>query len=181
MQKMNYLKEAKENYFMHEYWKTIIEASNYEISNLGNVRNRTTTKILKGRLSKSGYLQVSIKLDETQKFTNKYIHRLVATYWIENVENKREVNHIDGNKENNCVDNLEWVTPSENQKHRHLLGNNKTSHRRVGKFNKEGVMIAEYESIVAAAAAEGSPRVSIDNVLQGKRYTLKGFVWKYLD
>lgn len=166
---------------MVEQWKEITEANNYEISNLGNVRNKTTKKILKGRLSKSGYLQVSIKLNETQKFSNRYIHRLVAFYWIDNPENKKEVNHIDGNKENNHIANLEWVTPAENQKYRHKLGNNKTSQRRVGKFDKDGNLIAEYGSIIGAAAAEGHPRVSIDNVLQGKRYTLKGFVWKYLD
>lgn len=166
---------------MLEQWKEIIEANNYEVSNLGRVRNKTTKKILKGRLSKSGYLQVSVKLNETQKFSNRYIHRLVAFYWIANPENKREVNHIDRNKENNAIENLEWVTSSENQKHRHKLGNNKTSQRKVGKFDKDGNLIAKYNSIVEAAALEESPRVSIDNVLRGKRYTLKGFVWKYLD
>lgn len=166
---------------MLEQWKTISNASNYEVSNLGNVRNKTTKYILKGRITKSGYLQVSIKLDETQKFTNQYIHRLVALYWIENPQQKKEVNHIDGNKENNNVDNLEWVTASENQKHRHSIGINKTSNRRVGKYSKEGELIKEYNSIIEAANAEESPRVSIDNVLQGRRYTLKGYVWKYLD
>lgn len=166
---------------MLEQWKTISNASNYEVSNLGNVRNKTTKYILKGRITKSGYLQVSIKLDETQKFTNQYIHRLVALYWIENPQQKKEVNHIDGNKENNNVDNLEWVTAFENQKHRHSIGINKTSHRRVGKYSKEGELIKEYNSIVEAANAEESPRVSIDSVLQGRRYTLKGYVWKYLD
>ena len=166
---------------MLEKWKTIEEANGYEVSNLGNIRNKTTKRILKGRFSKSGYLQVSIKLNDTQKFSNRYIHRLVATYWINNSENKKEVNHIDGNKENNIVENLEWVTSSENQKHRHRLGNNKTSQRKVGKFDKDGNLIAKYDSIIEAAILEGSPRVSIDNVLQGRRYTLKGFVWKYLD
>lgn len=166
---------------MLEKWKTIEEANGYEVSNLGNVRNKITQKILKGRLSKSGYLQVSVKLNETQKFSNRYIHRLVAIHWINNPENKKEVNHIDGNKENNTMENLEWVTPSENQKHRHKLGNNKTSQRKVGKFDKDGNLIAKYDSIVEAATSEGSPRVSIDNVLQGRRYTLKGFVWRYLD
>ena len=166
---------------MLEKWKTIEEANGYEVSNLGNVRNKITQKILKGRLSKSGYLQVSVKLNETQKFSNRYIHRLVAIHWINNLENKKEVNHIDGNKENNHILNLEWVTSSENQKHRHKLGNNKTSQRKVGKFDKDGNLIVKYDSIIEAATLEGSPRVSIDNVLQGRRYTLKGFVWKYLD
>ena len=165
-----------------EKWTTIKEASNYEISTYGNVRNKTTQKILKGRLSKSGYLQVSIKINETNKFSNRYIHRLVAFHWIENSDNKKEVNHKDGNKENNNVENLEWVTSSENQKHRHSIGNNKTSNRRVGKFTKDGELLAQYNSIQEAANIENNGiRVSIDNVVHGKRKSLKGFIWKFLD
>lgn len=62
-----------------------------------------------------------------------------------------------------------------------MIGINKTSNRRVGKFTKDGELIVRYNSIVEAAQAEGHPRVSIDNVLQGRNYTLKGYVWKYLD
>lgn len=164
-----------------ENWKVITESSNYEISNKGNVRNKTTGKILKGRISKSGYYQVSIKIDETNKFSNRYIHRLVAIYWIPNLENKREVNHINGNKLINEVENLEWITPSENQKHRHSIGITRTSNRRIGKFDKEDNLIVEYNSIIEAAEKEGRPRVSIDNVLHEKRKTLFGYVWKFLD
>lgn len=163
-------------------WKDIEGTTNYEISSNGNVRNKTTKKILKGRKSKSGYLQVSIKFDGEEKFKNKYIHRLVAEAFIENKYNKKEVNHKDGNKLNNNLDNLEWVTSSENQKHRHSIGINKTSNRRIGKFNLNGQLIKEYSSIIEAAEEENNGiRVSIDNVLQGKRFTLKGYVWKYLD
>ena len=102
-------------------WKDIQEASNYEVSNNGDVRNKITKKILKGRLSQSGYLQVSIKIDATNKFTNRYIHRLVAEAFIDNFENKRTVNHKDGNKKNNSVDNLEWMIERENQHYRHIL------------------------------------------------------------
>lgn len=163
-------------------WKTITEASNYEVSTDGQVRNRTTKKILKGRLSKNGYLQVSIKIDETQKFCNRYIHRLVALHFIENPNNKREVNHIDGNKENNTLSNLEWVTSSENQKHRHLIGNKKTSNRHIGMFNKKGEMVKDFNSILEAVAYfNKTSRVNIDNALQGKQYTAYGYIWKYLD
>ena len=165
-----------------EKWTTIQEANNYEISTYGNVRNKITQKILKGRLTKSGYLQVSLKIDETNKFSNRYIHRLVAIYWIDNPQNKREVNHKDGNKENNNINNLEWVTSSENQKHRHSIGINKTSNRRVGKFTKDGELVAQYNSIQEAANIENNGvRVSIDNVVHGKRKSLKGFIWKFLD
>ena len=164
-----------------EQWKVITEASNYEVSNFGHVRNISTKHILKGRLSKSGYLQVSLADKETKKQKNYYIHRLVAIYFLENLDNKREVNHKDGNKLNNNVDNLEWVTPSENQKHRQkILGKTKTSQRKIGKFNKNHVLIEEYPSIVDAAKSFGKSRVNIDNALQGKQKTAYGFIWEYL-
>ena len=100
-----------------EEWKVIDFATNYEVSNLGHIRNRTTKKVLKGRDTKSGYLQVSLKLNNTNKFQNQYIHRVVALIWIPNPEEKKEVNHIDGNKLNNHVENLEWCTRQENIEH----------------------------------------------------------------
>ena len=165
-----------------ENWKTIENVTNYEVSDLGQIRNTKTNYILKGRLSKSGYLQVSLTDKETKKQKNYYIHRLVAIYFLENLDNKREVNHKDGNKLNNNVDNLEWVTPSENQKHRQkILGKTKTSQRKIGKFNKNHVLIEEYQSIVDAAKSFGKSRVNIDNALQGKQKTAYGFIWEYLD
>ena len=161
-------------------WKSIENFSNYEVSSDGEVRNKTTKQILKGRLSKSGYLQVSIKSDSLNRFVNQYIHRLVAIFFIDNPFNKREVNHKDGNKINNYYENLEWMTSSENQKHRHTIGIVKTSNRRVGKF-KDDILIVEYSSIVEASKAEGRPRSSIDAVLQGTRKTLFGYCWRYLD
>ena len=164
-------------------WTTITEATNYEVSNQGQVRNSITGQTLKGRLCKNGYLQVSIKIKKTNKFSNRYIHRLVATYWIDNPENKREVNHKDGNKLNNIVDNLEWVTPSENQKHRHSIGITKTSNRKVAKINpvtKEIIQV--YDSIREATKAENIiGENSIQAVLCGYNHTLYGFSWIYLD
>lgn len=163
-------------------WKTINGFTNYEISNLGEVRNKTTKYILKGRLSKSGYYQVSIKEDATNKFKNQYIHRLVALHFLENRENKREVNHKDGIKTNNTVENLEWTTSSENQKHRHLIGITKTSNRKIGMFDKDNNLIRSYNSIVEAYTSLGKPsRVNIDSALQGKQKTAYGYIWKYLD
>ena len=163
-------------------WKTINGFSNYEISNQGEVRNKITNYILKGRLSRSGYLQVNIKRDEDGKFINQYIHRLVAIYFIDNPENKREVNHKDGNKINNTLDNLEWVTSSENQMHRHSIGINKTSNKKIGMFDKDNNLIQEFDSIVTAYKTLNKPsRVNIDNVLQGKQKTAYGYFWKYLD
>lgn len=95
----------------------------YEITTEGQVINKKTGRVLKGQPNGKGYLRVSIggKL--------QFIHRLVATKYIPNPENKEQVNHIDGNKLNNSVDNLEWVTNQENRNHAieeglHLYGEN---------------------------------------------------------
>lgn len=164
---------------MEEQWKIITEATNYEISNLGNVRNSITGKLLKGRLSKSGYLQVSIKLINTNNFTNKYIHRLVGIYWIENPEHKREINHKDGNKTNNCVDNLEWVTCSENNMHAINTGL-RTYDNRMIKINqyKGDKLIATYKSMHEAKRMTNISLGNIGSVINGIRKTAGGYVWK---
>ena len=163
-------------------WKDIINCSNYEVSNNGEVRNKTTKHILKNYIMPNGYCQVSIKMDGDSKFTKKYVHRLVAEIFLDNPENKREVNHKDGNKENNSLENLEWITSSDNQKHRHTIGINKTSNRKIGAFDKGGKQIYKFNSITEAFKALNKPsRVNIDSALQGKQKTAYGYVWKYLN
>ncbi|TQR26853.1 endonuclease [Lysinibacillus sphaericus] len=93
-----------------EVWKTI-EGHNYEISNHGRVRNKTTKKIRKLELHDGKYLR--IKLNKR----NYRVHRLVGLYFISNPEDKPEINHKDGNTLNNHIDNLEWVTAKENTMH----------------------------------------------------------------
>lgn len=85
----------------------------YEISSHGKVSNYRI--IMKPYIINSGYL--SIKFTKNKIRTSHLIHRLVAEAFIPNTENKREVNHIDGNKLNNKVTNLEWVTSAENKQH----------------------------------------------------------------
>ena len=95
--------------------KRIPFASNYIVSNKGEVFSR---HIGRTRLTKikGGYLRVTLVCDDV-KLRSFLVHRLVAMLYLSNPENKPEVNHKDGNKENNNVDNLEWVTREENQQH----------------------------------------------------------------
>ena len=119
---------------MIEVYKDVINLEGYyQVSNLGNVRSLdriTNTKykrlskgqLLKPLLTQWGYYCVNLK--KSQITTHWLIHRLVAYHFHDNPNNKTQVNHIDGNKFNNRADNLEWVTPSENQLHAHRTGLN---------------------------------------------------------
>lgn len=168
-----------------ELWKDIAKASNYEVSNYGNVRNKTTHYILKWRICKTGYYQVSIKFDDTGKFKNAYVHRLVAEAWIDNPENKASVNHIDGNKANNAASNLEWMTYKEQQHHRTEVLNKKNigSPKKVGQYSKKGELIHIYDSVEQAAKAFGKNRVNIDNAIHHKKnqQTAYGYIWRYIE
>lgn len=99
-----------------EVWKDIPDYPNYEVSSFGRVRSKRTLHVLSQGLDGRGnYLHVNLWKNNKGKSINT--HRLVATAFVSNPENKPEVNHIDGNKQNNRADNLEWVTMEENRQH----------------------------------------------------------------
>lgn len=127
---------------MNEEWKPIKGYEGlYEISNCGRVKGidrktrvirkghsqemRVPEKIFTGYKGKTHYCQVALYKDGIKK--HMQVHRLVAEAFIPNPDNKRQVNHIDGNKQNNIVTNLEWVTPSENILHSFKTGLNPCS------------------------------------------------------
>lgn len=115
--------------YSKEVWKEIT-STGYEVSNLGRIRRGT--RILAGSYHSDGYTFATISGKQIP------IHRFVANAFIPNPENKPEINHKDGNKKNNCVDNLEWVTRSENQKHAvdsHLQPKGLSTY--TGKFTEE--------------------------------------------
>lgn len=112
---------------MEVVWLDIAEYEGlYQVSNCGRVkslpRNGTIKeeRMLKPRVSKNGYLYVHLRNGNISKYVK--IHRLVAEAFIPNPDNKPQVNHINGNKLDNTVDNLEWVTASENTMHAFKLG-----------------------------------------------------------
>ena len=109
-----------------ELWKPLLEYKGLEVSSIGRIR-KAANKSRKERIltefpkDRDGYCRCSVqKLDGT--WTSQPVHRLVAKAFIPNVENKQAVNHIDGNRQNNKVENLEWVTPKENVIHSFKFG-----------------------------------------------------------
>ena len=98
-----------------EEWKQINDYDNYEISSLGNVRNSKTGRVLK-LTCKGGYVFTGLSKNSNGKTIP--VHRLVALAFIDNPENKPQVNHKDKNRSNNIVSNLEWSTASENNIHK---------------------------------------------------------------
>ena len=111
-----------------DVWKTVENAPKYEVSNFGNVRKIENGRLLHQSTDNYGYKLVSIFYGGEWK--TKSVHRLVATAFIRNPKGNEQVNHKDGVKDNNHIDNLEWVTPAENLLHSiKVLGRKKPSKR----------------------------------------------------
>ena len=184
---------------MEEVWKDIYFVENgieydyrglYQVSNKGNVKslnyNHTTgkEKILKPQKSKNCYLRVGLCKNEKQKWF--YVHRLVAFMFIENdnPEYKTEVNHIDEDKENNSVDNIEWCTKEYNNNHG-------TRNKRSGKSQSKkviGFSLTDTKVIILQSIRQakkfGFDFGSICKCCKGKYYEsheYKGYKWYYLD
>jgi hypothetical protein len=105
-----------------EIFRVIADYENYKISNIGNVLNFKSGKLLKNRINKDGYFYVSLSKNSIK--TNYSIHRLVAIAFLDNPENKLFVDHIDNDKKNNNIINLRFATKSENGMNRCLNANN---------------------------------------------------------
>jgi hypothetical protein len=165
-----------------------IENTNYEISENGQVRNLKTKELKK--LHSGGtsvYLLVQIYISNGKR-KNYLVHRLVAKYFVDNPENKSQVNHIDKNKLNNNFSNLEWVTPKENMKHHYETGgvkrNNQTYKGKFGKDHNRSIQIIcngiTYDSMSEASRETGIPvstihySISMNKLLKsGMHFQLK--------
>lgn len=167
---------------MAEIWKKIKDFPNYEISSYGRLKNLTTNYILTDRYKKSGYAIASLYIGSKKSY-NKYIHRLVAEAFIPNPNNYPTVNHIDFDKKNNRIENLEWATQSQQSLHNNKKTNKKTitnNMRKVWKICPETDKKLElYNSCKEAANQTGFDHSGIIKVCKGKKKTCGGYKWKY--
>lgn len=190
-----------------EVWKDIKDYEGlYQINNKGEVKALEKTiwngqgylyfpeKIRKLNPDKDGYLNIT--LSNKGKVKTFKIHRLEAEAFIPNPNNLPEVNHKDGDKTNNNVDNLEWCTRKENQKHAFRIGlinqNGERNHMygKLGADNPNSIpiyqlnkntgdIIREYDSLASAGRDLGVNTGKICLVCQGKRNSAYGYKWKY--
>ena len=161
-------------------WREVKEYSNYEVNQLGEIRHKKRQKILKPRDNNGGYQYVNFKING--KNTNFAVHRIVANAFIPNPNGYTEVNHKDYNKKNNCVDNLEWVSSSQNKQHSYLKQENKKSRgKAVNQYTKEGIFLKTFDSVSEAAKELGCCVAAISNCCLGRTKTSQGFRWSFVE
>jgi hypothetical protein len=163
----------------------------YQVSNLGNVKslNYIGTKRAKNLKPVKHHLGYMIVKLGAKKWC--MVHTLVAKAFIPNPENKCFVNHIDGNKANNKVTNLEWVTSKENMNHaistglrnphknNHPKGKDVVNSRPILQFTKDGRFIKKWDCMSDAARFIGCSPCMLVNNASGRTKSAHGYVWKY--
>lgn len=148
----------------------------YEVSNMGNIRNIKTKRIFNKNIDCHGYCIVTLRKGNKQKLFK--VHRLVAQTFIPNPENKPQVNHKNGIKTDNRVDNLEWTTCKENVQH--AVNNGLINcEKQVEQYNKKGKLLSIWMSIIEAQRQLKIKDSNIIEVCNGKRKTAGGYIWKY--
>lgn len=168
----------------------------YQVSNLGRIRSlaRATNdngglfhrkeRILKYGKSR-GYLLVYLYMENGKKKTIP-VHQIVAKAFLPNPDNKPEVDHIDGDKTNNCVDNLRWVTHQENcanpitSKKQKIYVERLAKHKKaIAAYTCDGKLVGIWPTITKAAEETNTCRHSISYAANGKYKTANNLIWKY--
>ena len=169
---------------MTEIWKDIVGYEGlYQVSNLGRVKSVKRNKILSQKHNWDGYLRIQLWRNNKNKYVS--IHRLVAEAFIENPNKKPFINHIDGNKQNNNVDNLEWCTQKENIKHAFDNGLSTPCPKNWSRLSKpvlqctlNGDVIREFPSQKEVERVLGINHVNISYACRHNS-TASGYKWRF--
>ena len=156
-------------------WKPLDGCNNnYEVSKDGQVRLAANHQVKVQHVDKWGYLYLSLRENKKDKY--RFIHRLVALCFIPNPENKPEVNHIDGNKLNNHVSNLEWATSQENENHA-LDSGLITPRKPVIGIHKDTGQQRLFRSVADAARTTGESEAGISGCVNGRQKSTQNYLW----
>ena len=160
-----------------ETFVKVVGFENYEVSNLGKVRNIKSGIMLKPWITKDGYLRHCLYKHNKRK--NLLLHRIIATAFIDNPGKKPQVNHIDENKLNNDLRNLEWCTERENAVHGTRIKRiaEKLS-KKVIQLDLNDNVLNVFKSMHQAERETGVSRSSISGCCDGKRKSAGGFKWR---
>lgn len=163
-----------------EIWRPVKGyEGHYEVSNKGRIKSLASNRLLSPHNNGVGYLKVELWKDKVGK--KKYIHRIVADTFLPNPLNRTEVNHKDSDPANNTLENLEWVSSSENTKHavyKGALSAWGNAAKPIEAIDIATGRVKQYATISEAEREIGS--MHITDVLKGKRHQCKGFFFRYL-
>ena len=174
-----------------ENWKVIKEYPRYSVSDNGRVKNNISGKIISQRQATNGYMRVNVRtgIEKYEKPITLSVHRLVAEYFLPKIDGKEYVNHIDCDKTNNNVANLEWCTAKENSIHAYnskplyrdkcnsnIIKAQECCRKRILAY-KDGLLIGEYESIKQASKDLNISIKTIYNSLHNKHNNKNGYVF----
>ena len=170
-----------------EVWKDIKNYEGlYQVSNLGRIKSLKHGKerILKSFKEANGYLKICLCNNNVKKTFS--IHKLVANTFLDNPKNHPVINHINGNKSDNRIINLEFCTYSYNSKQAYELGLLKRKYgkenpcaKKVCQYDKKGNFIKKWDSIIEASQKLGINHSHISECCGGKYKTTGGYVWRY--
>ena len=176
---------------MKEQWKAVNGYEGlYEVSNAGKirsvdhyVRSRYCNRLVKGRImkqqtDKDGYKKVCLCKENVRK--TFFVHRIVATAFIENSHKYPCINHIDENKQNNRADNLEFCTVQYNTAYGNGIYKRSSKRKKAINQIKNGIIVSIWDSATNASKATKISRGNIVSCLNGYRKTAGGYSWEYL-